>query len=119
MLSMIGGIHEIEGSPQEALRYYKEAIEVYESVRSSAGFDITKSALFSFIPDSYRDTVALYHMQGLDEDAFKVSERGRARSFLDSLVTGHIELSEDGSKGLINRELQSYENLQFVKKSLE
>ena len=65
-----------------------QAMDVFEVVRATAGNDQERASFIAQYAESYQRSVGLYHQQRQEEDAFYTSERGRARSFLDSLANG-------------------------------
>jgi len=56
----------------------------------------------------YQKTTFVAHQLQQDEQAFAFSEQGRARSFLDALTTGTVELSDQPAAVLIAREQETY-----------
>jgi CHAT domain-containing protein len=59
----------------------------------------------------YERATALYAAQGDLATAFLISERGRARSFLDSLLTGEVQLDDQTSAVLLAEESAAYARL--------
>lgn len=107
-LSNIGLVYHENGNASEALVSYEQAMDAFESVRAVAGSEAGRSAFIAQYADLYDRTTNLYHQQGQNEKAFFASERGRARAFLDSVVTGHIELSDEASAKVLAHEQQAY-----------
>lgn len=88
----------------EATKNYEAAMSKLESVRATAGSQEGRSGYIGQYANLYQNAVDLYHRQGQDETAFFTSERGRARSFLDSLSSHSIEFSDQGSEGVWSAE---------------
>ena len=107
-LSNIGWVYDNQGKYEEALVYYKQAMDVFESVRVTAGGDQERASFIAQYTSLYHRAINLYHQQGQEEDAFYTSERGRARSFLDSLATGEVQLSDEDLQELLTREGEAY-----------
>lgn len=107
-LSNIGFMYEKQGQTEEALHYYEEAMDTFETVRATAGDYQARASFIAEYTDVYYSAVGLYYQQGQNEQAFLTSERGRARSFLDSLATGQVQLSDDDLQALIDREREVY-----------
>jgi CHAT domain-containing protein/tetratricopeptide (TPR) repeat protein len=107
-LHNIGRVYDQEDKPERALVHYEQAMDVFESVRAVAGSELGRASFIAQHADLYSQAVWLYHQQAEDEKAFFTTERGRARAFLDSLVTGHVELSDNAAADLWNREGEAY-----------
>lgn len=112
ILSNLGHLHQTQGQYNEALARYQEALDTLESIRASAGSEQSRAAFIAQYAPLYADTIALFHQQGQDEAAFLVAERSRARSFLDSLATGQVQLQDDEVAGLLAEEQAAYERRQ-------
>ncbi|MGB0383827.1 MAG: tetratricopeptide repeat protein [Ardenticatenaceae bacterium] len=108
-LNNIGLAYEQQGQTEEALLYYEQAMNVFEAVRATAGDDQERASFITQHANLYQRAIGLYHQQGQEEDAFLTSERGRARSFLDSLATGDVQLSDDDLQALIDQERKAYD----------
>ena len=117
-LNDIGLVYGDQGRYGEALDYYEQAMEVFESLRTVAGSEAGRAGFIAQYADLYQRTVALYHQQGQDAQAFQTSERGRARVFLDSLATGHVELSDQQAATLLAREQETYAARQAAQDAL-
>src|SRR5262249_49555754 len=66
----------------------------------------------------YEQAALLAHQQHQDDLAFLVSERGRARVFLDSLATGSVQLSDQQSAALLAQEHETYTARQVAQDAL-
>lgn len=118
MLANIGQIYEYLNDPHQALSYYENAIAVFDNARANAGSDIGRSAFFDLHVDLYTHAANLYFQQGRLEEAFLTSERGRARAFLDSLITDSIQLSDNEAAELLTEEAVAYYNWQALQSYL-
>jgi len=107
-LNNIGNVYKAQGRYGEALDHYQQAMEVLEAIRATAGSKQGRAAFIAQHADLYARAVGLFHQQGQDEVAFFTSERGRARAFLDSLATGHVELTDDEAEALLAHEQEAY-----------
>ena len=107
-LNNIGGIYESQGNYVAALGYYEQALTMLESVRATAGSETGRASFIAQWTHLYDRAVSLYHTQGQDAAAFDTSERGRARAFLDTMATGHVQLYEDEDADQLAREQASY-----------
>jgi CHAT domain-containing protein/Tfp pilus assembly protein PilF len=117
-LNNIGAVYQEWNELPQALAYYKQAIDVFETVRSVAGSESGRASFIAQYAFLYNHVVSLYHAQGQDDKAFYASERGRARAFLDSLATGHVELSDNTGTDLLTREQEAYATRQATQDAL-
>jgi len=117
-LYSIGYVYERQSKPDQALAYYEQAMEVLESVRATAGSETGRAGFIARYASLYDYTIGLYHEQGQDAEAFRTSERGRARTFLDSMATGYVELSDNAAADLLTREQEAYAARQAVQDAL-
>lgn len=117
-LGGIGEVYEQQTRAADALSHYRQALDIYEEMRAVAG---SESARASFIAkyDSYYDrTLTLHLQQDQLADAFLLSERGRARTFLDSLATGQVELADNAATDLLSAEQEAFAVRQSVQDAL-
>jgi CHAT domain-containing protein/tetratricopeptide (TPR) repeat protein len=117
-LDNVGSVHEKQGRDAEALAAYGEAMAVFEMLRSTAGSEAGRSSFIAQYADLYERAVELGHDQGQDAEAFRTSERGRSRAFLDSLATGSVELSDNAAANLLAAEQEAYTTRQAVQDAL-
>jgi CHAT domain-containing protein/Tfp pilus assembly protein PilF len=114
----MGWLYEQQGRASTALEQYGQAMDALEAVRAVAGSEAGRAAFIAQYAELYARAVGLQHAQGQDQDAFATSERGRARAFLDSLATGHVELSDDEATGLLTAEQEAYAARQTAQNAL-
>lgn len=107
-LSNIGITYWAQKHYRQALERYVQAMDVFESVRTVAGSEAGRAGFIAKQADLYSRAVASYHRIGQSEKAFLTSERGRARSFLDSLATGQVQLQDNEAADLLARENKAY-----------
>lgn len=90
--SGIGATYEKRGNPKQAIRHYANAIALYDSVRGKLGL---ASLGVSFLEDKYAvypSIVQLLAHQGRLKEAFLYAEKYKAKSLLDVLAKGRIQL---------------------------
>lgn len=104
----IGEIYQTQGQYTKSLEYYQIAIAIFEELRTIAGDDAARTSFIAQYADLYQRAVSVAHQLQQDEQAFAFSEQGRARSFLDALTTGAVELSDKPAAELITREQEAY-----------
>jgi CHAT domain-containing protein len=103
-LADIGLAHERRGEPQQALVYYRHSIEVSESIRASATLEEFKTSLAGRYAHAYERAVLLLMRLGHVQEAFDVSERARARTFLDQMGNAHLDVLRRGDPRLLEQE---------------
>lgn len=103
---------------EEALAFSLQALDVFDGVRTMANAEAARTTVVNRYYFAYDRPVWLAHRLGDDDLAFAVSERGRARAFLDTLATGAIELSDAEAKALFQEERQMFLALQQAQTAL-
>ena len=107
-LNNLGEVYRAQGQYTEAMAFYQQAMDVLEDVRASAGSEQARASFIAQHASLYTRATALAHQQGQDDLAFQISERGRARTFLDSLTTGAVQLSDQDAQDLLVAEQGTY-----------
>jgi len=107
-LENIGKVYADQGRHLEALDYDEQAMAVYETLRAVAGGESARISFIAQYANLYDRTVELYYQQNRPDKAFFTTERGRARSFLDSIATGYVELSDNTAAALYTQEREAY-----------
>jgi CHAT domain-containing protein/predicted negative regulator of RcsB-dependent stress response len=120
-LNNIGRLYHEQEQYAEALDYFQQALNVLDDVRATAGSDEARASFISSFEEQsniYDATIIAAHH--LDElvTAFHTSERGRARTFLDSLSTGHVQLADNEASELLERESTLYAERQATQDAL-
>lgn len=100
----LGQIEERQGNPEEALRDYREAMDLIERARIGAGVDSLRLNLFDQYTPVYVSAVQLLMRQGQFEESFAVSERARARTFLDQAAAGSVNIDSMVAPALAGQE---------------
>lgn len=90
------------GNLEQAANHIKAAVDIVERTRAKVVSPILRTTYFATIRDNYDlyiDVLMLRHKQdpsaGFDREAFAVSERARARSFLENLLQGRADEREE------------------------
>jgi CHAT domain-containing protein/Tfp pilus assembly protein PilF len=107
-LNLFGLVYRAQAQYAQALAYYQQSIAVFEELRAIAGNDAARTSFIGQYNLVYQDAVSMANKLDQDEQAFFISEQGRARSFLDALATGAVELSDQPAADLIAREQETY-----------
>jgi len=89
-LAGVGTVYEKQGRLEEALAYYERSIGTQEKVVAAAGPSQFRISLTEQPAAVYRRAVPLTLRIGQDRKAFELSERARARSFLDQMAANRL-----------------------------
>lgn len=99
------------GKRKQALEKMQQVMEILEDIRNSITLQSFRSSFLSTTQkyyDFYIELLIKSHQmepdKGFDELAFKVSEKARARSLLDSLGESQTDIRANISSELINKE---------------
>jgi CHAT domain-containing protein/tetratricopeptide (TPR) repeat protein len=103
-LRNIGEIHELLGDKPEALEFYLQSIAVREEIRAGMQVEAFQAALAAQDVDVYRCAVRLMAELGRPEEAFALSERDRARVFLDAMGNSRPDLHYGADAELLHQE---------------
>lgn len=115
VLADLGYINEREGNTKQAEDLYDQAMEASESVRTSARIEEFKTELANSSAEMYSRTVLLKFKLGKWLDAYELSERARARTFLDQLNNVHLDIKKGADPELVERD----RSLRFDIRSLD
>jgi CHAT domain-containing protein/Tfp pilus assembly protein PilF len=100
----IGLALERLGRDEEALDSYYKAIETKEAIREAGRIEDFKIALAAEAADVYDRAIKLHLKRGEDERAFDLTERARARTFLDQLGADRPDLRRGADAQLVQKE---------------
>lgn len=104
VFSNIGSVYEDQGELQKALDYFQRAIAIEEDYRAASELDEFKIQLASQSVGIYQHAVSILVKLGKLPDAFNMSERARARTFLDQLGNTHIDLYRNVDPQLVQHQ---------------
>ena len=82
-----GRISEMEGKPDEAIRYYTKAVDVIEETRTTLNIEANKIGYAGDKQKVYSATVSLLFREGKYLEALEYVERGKARALVDMLAS--------------------------------
>jgi CHAT domain-containing protein/Tfp pilus assembly protein PilF len=114
-LAGLGLLREKQGDLAQAESFYDQGITVSESLRSSARIEEIKTIVDSISAEVFSPTILLKFKLGKWSEAFELAEKARARTFLDQMNSGHIDIRKGVDPGLANQE----QSLRFDIRSLE
>jgi len=115
ILTVLASVNEKQGRPSDAETLYDHAIAVGESLRSSARIEELKSGVGDISAPLMSPAILLKIKLGKGPDAFALTEKARARTFLDQLNTAHIDFRKGADPGLVEQE----QSLRFAMQALE
>jgi CHAT domain-containing protein len=107
-----------EGSAEKAVEYYLESLDVRESIRSEIKLEEYKSALAAQDAEVYQKAIDLLIELGRYNEAFDLSERSRARSFLNAMANALPGLRDGVEGDLLEREQQLLQEITTLEDDL-
>jgi CHAT domain-containing protein len=117
-LTNIGLVYDSWNKPEQALDYYYKSIEVLESMRTSARLEEFRTSLAQQSAVVYQRAILLNLRLKRRQEAFDLSERARARTFLDQLGSARIEVRKDVADQLVTQEQKLRQELSFLEQRL-
>lgn len=102
-LNSIGKIHEWNHKLEDALLAYRASIAISERIRGRARTPELKTSASEENADAYQHAVMLLVRMGKTREAFELTERARARTFLDELGSTRVA-ERHGSSPLVSKE---------------
>jgi CHAT domain-containing protein/lipopolysaccharide biosynthesis regulator YciM len=118
-LSSIGLLYERNGEVRTALGYYRRSIEKRERNRAVARLEEFKVGLASKDARVYDRAILLEMRDGQPSKAFDLTERARARSFLDQLGNTRPDIRKEVPDELIAEEQSLLLELALLEEKLK
>jgi CHAT domain-containing protein/ATP/maltotriose-dependent transcriptional regulator MalT len=115
LVAGLGFLYEKQGNLAEAERCYAQEIALSELLRSSARIEEFKTELGNISTGLFTPAILLKFKLGKWNEAFDLTERIRARTFLDQLNGAHIDIRTGADPQLVERE----QSLRFAMRALE
>ncbi|HEX9941061.1 MAG TPA: CHAT domain-containing protein [Thermoanaerobaculia bacterium] len=107
-LNHLGQVHRRAGRLAMAAEHFCRATKVFDRGRKKIGGTTEERAAFGGkTAEPYRDCIAALINIGRSEEAFRVLERGRARSFLDLLAERDLSWTADLPPDLVRDRKQT------------
>lgn len=103
-LSDMGYLHEQQDDTAQALDLYLQSLDAQESLRTAARLEEFKISLAAQAVDVYQRAFRLARLAGDVELAFELSERSRARTFLDMMGNARVSITQGVDADLLHRE---------------
>ncbi len=87
-------VQALRGHTDNAARLYDAGIVQLEAVRAKAGFPEFRKAFMGKVYDRYEEAARFALGQGFEDRALRYVESMKARTFLDQLAEGRVELEK-------------------------
>lgn len=107
-----------QGDDADAVTNYLEAIRLLENARLSVGDEQSRARFIAGFAELYTKTAAILFRNERYKEALFVAEQGRARSLLDTLVAGQLQLGSTQLETLWDAEQETFEALQTAQQEL-
>ena len=104
VLSNLGFMREKQGDLKEAESLYEQAINLRENVRTAARLEEFKTEVSNESAELYSRAILQKVKSGKSDDAFELSERAKARTFLDQINGVRIDMRKSADRELIEQE---------------
>ena len=103
-LKLIGKVYEALGEADSALDAYLESIRLTESIIGRVKAESFQAAMAAKEVDVYQLAVELLNEMERYAEAFHLSERSRARNFLEAMGNRRPDIRESGNMQLVQQE---------------
>lgn len=113
-----GIAHELLGDYENAEQSYRAAIDIIERSRSNIALESLKSSFLNSKIEVYDRLIKLLIEKKKSTEAFMLSERARARSFLDLLGNRQKLTVESGNRSLQLKEQELRDQLDKLQRTL-
>jgi CHAT domain-containing protein len=104
VLTNTGLVYDAQGKRGDALRYYGQALEKMDELETAARLEAFRIDIANQSAGLYQRAIELEAEQHHMEEAFNLSERARARTFLDQLGNPRIDSSRNAPASFLQRE---------------
>lgn len=118
-LNSIAYAYDEKGQFEKALNFYKLSLDARETVRASTRVEELKIGLDNQSINSYIRAVALAFKTKQPALAFELSEKARARTFLDQIGNVRVDLSQTAAEGLIRQEKSLLQEINLLEKEIQ
>jgi CHAT domain-containing protein/Flp pilus assembly protein TadD len=106
VLTNTGLVYDAKGRRSDALRYYEQALEKMDELETAARLEAFRIDIANQSAALYQRAIELEARQHHMEEAFNLSERARARTFLDQLGNPRTDSSRNAPVSFLQREKQ-------------
>lgn len=104
-LAALAKVRGLRKQPEEAIQLYNESIAIIESLRAGLQSESFRSGFQSDrgVQSVYQDLVSLLMQKSRAKEAWSVSERSRARAFIDSIGSQNAKLANVEAQKMLGR----------------
>jgi CHAT domain-containing protein/Flp pilus assembly protein TadD len=117
-LTLIGKVYEALGEKDRALDVYYESIALVESILSRVKAESFQTSVAAKEVDVYRLAIQLLVEMERYDEAFLLSERSRARNFLDAMGKKRPDIREGSDSILIKQEADLRSELGAIEQAM-
>jgi CHAT domain-containing protein len=121
ILGAMGETYNQERDMERALEYYQQSLAINEELRQRVALEelkISFAGMDTFV-EIYQQTMLLLMRLDRPVDAFNMSERARARAFLDQIGNPRIDFRTGADTALIKQEQTLRAELTTLRKNLQ
>ncbi len=106
VLTNTGLVYDARGKRSDALLYYEQSLEKMDELETAARLETFRIDIANQSAGLYQRAIELEAGQHHMEEAFNLSERARARTFLDQLGNPRIDSNKNAPVNFLQREKQ-------------
>jgi CHAT domain-containing protein len=103
-LAGLGRVSQQRGNLAKAIDYYKQCINIAESIRATLKIEEKAESFANLWANSYEELIAMLWQKNDFSEAFTYVERARSRAFLDQLANGRIDFRRAAEPELLEEE---------------
>jgi CHAT domain-containing protein/tetratricopeptide (TPR) repeat protein len=118
ILVALGFVYEKQGDLAQAERLYDQGIAVSESLRSSARIEELKTGVGDIAASLHVPAIRLKIKLGKWPEAFDLTEKARARTFLDQINNVRIDVRKGADPELANQEQSLRFDIRLIEERL-
>lgn len=104
LLAMLGWLREKQGDLAQAESFYDQGVNLSESLRASARIEEIKTGVGNLSATLLAPAIQLKFKLGKWSEAFELSEKARARTFLDQMNQARINVRKGADPKLVEQE---------------
>lgn len=104
LFTNMGLVYDSWDKPEKALDAYHKAINGMESLRAAARLEEFRTSLAQQSAIVYQRAILLHYRLGQQAQAFELSERARARTFLDQMGNARLDIRKGADADLMTQE---------------
>jgi CHAT domain-containing protein/tetratricopeptide (TPR) repeat protein len=118
VLANLGFLHERQGDLEGAEDLYARAIEAHDRIRTAAHLEEFKTEVANTSAELHSRAILLKSRLGKLPDAFELTERARARTFLDQISSVRLDFRKGADPELVEQEQSLHIDIGLLEKRL-